>query len=61
VLREGKDLTIVTCMKLVYDCLEVAEEFRKKGSRSSVIDLRTLRPWDHRTVLEWCSGPAGLW
>jgi pyruvate dehydrogenase E1 component beta subunit len=52
VLREGKDLTIVTCMKLVYDCLDAAEELSKEGISIEVIDLRTLRPWDHRTVLE---------
>ncbi len=52
VLREGKDLTIVTCMRLVYDCLEAAEELSQEGISIEVIDLRTLRPWDHRTVLE---------
>jgi pyruvate dehydrogenase E1 component beta subunit len=52
VLREGKDLTLVTCMKLVYDCVEVAEELSKGGISIEVIDLRTLRPWDHQTVLE---------
>ncbi len=52
VLREGQDLTIVTCMKLVYDCLEAAEELSKEGISIEVIDLRTLRPWDHQSVLE---------
>jgi pyruvate dehydrogenase E1 component beta subunit len=51
VLRDGKDVTIVTCMKMVYDCLEVAEELSQEGLSVEVIDLRTLRPWDHHTVL----------
>lgn len=50
-LREGKDVTLVTCMKMVYDCLEAAEELEKDGISAEVIDLRTLRPWDHTTVL----------
>jgi pyruvate/2-oxoglutarate/acetoin dehydrogenase E1 component len=51
VLREGKEVTLVTCMKTVYDCLEAAEELAKDGISAEVIDLRTLRPWDHPTVL----------
>ena len=52
VLREGKDVTLVTCMKTVYDSLDAAEELSKEGYSAEVIDLRTLRPWDHQTVLE---------
>jgi len=52
IARQGEDLTIVTCMKTVVDCLEAAEELSKEGISIEVIDLRTLRPWDHQTVLE---------
>jgi len=52
VVREGKDVTLVTCMKTVYDCLDTAEALSKEGYSAEVIDLRTLRPWDHQTVLE---------
>jgi acetoin:2,6-dichlorophenolindophenol oxidoreductase subunit beta len=52
VLREGKDVTIVACMRYVYDSLDVAEELAKEGISCEVIDLRTIRPWDHETVLE---------
>jgi len=52
VVREGKEVTLVTCMKTVYDCLDAAEVLAKEGCAAEVIDLRTLRPWDHQTVLE---------
>jgi len=52
VLREGTDVTLVTCMKTVYDCLEAADSLSKDGISAEVIDLRTLRPWDHETVLD---------
>ncbi|RPI88267.1 MAG: alpha-ketoacid dehydrogenase subunit beta [Chloroflexi bacterium] len=52
ILREGADITIVTCMKMVYDSVTAAEELSKEGISVEVIDLRTLRPWDHETVLE---------
>jgi pyruvate dehydrogenase E1 component beta subunit len=47
VLREGKDLTLVTWSRTVHAALEAT------ASRSvEVIDLRTLWPWDRRTVFE---------
>jgi acetoin:2,6-dichlorophenolindophenol oxidoreductase subunit beta len=47
VLREGNDLTLVTWSRTVHAALEAT------ASRSvEVIDLRTLWPWDRRTVLE---------
>lgn len=52
IVREGTDITIVTCMKMVYDSVAAAEELSKEGISVEVIDLRTLRPWDHETVLE---------
>jgi pyruvate/2-oxoglutarate/acetoin dehydrogenase E1 component len=47
VLREGKDLTLVTWSKTVHAALEAAQ-----GAKISVevIDLRTLWPWDRETV-----------
>jgi pyruvate/2-oxoglutarate/acetoin dehydrogenase E1 component len=47
VLREGKDLTLVTWSKAVHASLEAVA----KSKRSvEVIDLRTLWPWDRETV-----------
>lgn len=52
VARPGKDVTVVTCMKTLYDALAAADELEAEGISVEVIDLRTLRPWDHQTVLE---------
>jgi pyruvate dehydrogenase E1 component beta subunit len=52
IVRGGTDITIVTCMKMIYDSVTAAEELSKEGISVEVIDLRTLRPWDHETVLE---------
>ncbi|MEJ5202485.1 MAG: alpha-ketoacid dehydrogenase subunit beta [Anaerolineales bacterium] len=51
VVREGNDITLVSCMKTLHDCLAVAEELASEGISAEVIDLRTIRPWDHDTVL----------
>lgn len=52
VVREGNDVTLVSCMKTLHDCLSAAEELASEGISAEVIDLRTIRPWDHETVLQ---------
>ena len=48
VLRQGKDITLVTWSRTVHAALEAAA----RSERSvEVIDLRTLWPWDRDTVL----------
>lgn len=52
VKREGKDLTIVTIGKMLFVGLEVAEILEKDNVSVEVIDLRTIAPWDQKTVIE---------
>jgi acetoin:2,6-dichlorophenolindophenol oxidoreductase subunit beta len=52
VARPGSDLTIATVMKSVHDALAAAETLAADGIDVEVIDLRTLRPLDTRTVRE---------
>jgi acetoin:2,6-dichlorophenolindophenol oxidoreductase subunit beta len=52
VVRPGSDLTIATAMKSVHDALAAAETLAADGIDVEVIDLRTLRPLDTRTVRE---------
>ncbi|HWE82464.1 MAG TPA: transketolase C-terminal domain-containing protein [Gaiellaceae bacterium] len=51
VVREGKDVTLVSAMKGVHDCLAAAAELARKGVEAEVIDLRTIRPVDSETIL----------
>src|SRR5581483_4995918 len=50
-LRTGRDLTIVSAMKSVHDCVAAAEVLADDGIDCEVVDLRTLRPLDADTVL----------
>lgn len=52
VRRDGGDCTIATWGKMLYPCLEAAEELAKNGPSCEVIDLRSLRPMDHETVVK---------
>ena len=52
VVREGKDVTLVSYSISVGLCLEAAEKLAGMGIDAEVIDLRTLRPLDTDTVIE---------
>lgn len=48
---EGSDVTIVTFNKMVWTCLQAAQELLKEGISAEVIDLRTIRPMDYETII----------
>jgi len=50
--REGSDLTIVSFSIGVEHALNAANILEKKGISAEVVDLRTLRPMDYKTVLD---------
>lgn len=52
VVREGKDVTIVSFNKMMKIALDAAEELAKEQIEAEVIDLRTIRPLDWFTILE---------
>ncbi len=52
VTREGKDVTIVSFNKMILEAEKAAEELAKEGISAEVIDLRTIRPLDHHTLVE---------
>jgi pyruvate dehydrogenase E1 component beta subunit len=52
VRREGTDVTLVAYSRMVGFALKAAEELAKEGISAEVVDLRTIRPMDHETVLE---------
>jgi pyruvate dehydrogenase E1 component beta subunit len=51
IVREGTDVTIVSYSIGVGLALEAAETLAGEGIEAEVIDLRTLRPLDHETIL----------
>ncbi|WP_066686148.1 pyruvate dehydrogenase complex E1 component subunit beta [Caulobacter sp. CCH9-E1] len=52
VRREGSDVTLVAYSRMVGFALKAAEELEKEGIQAEVVDLRTIRPMDHATILE---------
>jgi pyruvate dehydrogenase E1 component beta subunit len=52
VRREGTGVTITAHSRMVGLALKAAEELAGEGIEAEVIDLRTIRPLDHDTVVE---------
>ncbi|WP_226633889.1 pyruvate dehydrogenase complex E1 component subunit beta [Brevundimonas poindexterae] len=52
VRREGTDVTITAHSRMVGFALQAAEKLAEEGIEAEVIDLRTLRPLDHETIVE---------
>ena len=51
VRREGTDLTIVAGSIMLHRAVEAAETLAAEGISAEVIDLRSIRPIDHATIL----------
>jgi pyruvate dehydrogenase E1 component beta subunit len=51
VRREGRDLTIVASAIMVHRALAAAEKLAEEGIDVEVIDLRSVRPIDHETII----------
>jgi len=52
VRREGTDVTITAHSRMVGFALQAAEQLAGEGISVEVVDLRTLRPLDHETIVE---------
>jgi pyruvate dehydrogenase E1 component beta subunit len=50
--REGKDVTIVSFGKIIKEAYKAAEELEKENISCEIIDLRTIRPLDHKTIID---------
>jgi 2-oxoisovalerate dehydrogenase E1 component beta subunit len=51
VLRQGRDVTLITWGAMVRETLAAADELAAQGIDAEVIDLATLKPYDEETVL----------
>ena len=49
--REGTDVTIVSFGKIIKEAYKAADELDEENISCEIIDLRTVRPMDHETIL----------
>jgi len=50
--KEGTDVTLVSYNKMAIAAEQAADALAKEGISAEVIDLRTIRPLDHHTLVE---------
>lgn len=50
--REGEDVTIVSFGKIIKEAHKAADKLAEENISCEVIDLRTVRPIDHETIIE---------
>ena len=51
IVRPGRDLTIVSYSAMLHEALAVAKQLSTEGYEIEVVDLRTVKPLDTKTVL----------
>ncbi len=51
IFREGRDVAIIGCGPLVYECLLAAEELSKLGIQARVINNVSVKPMDEATII----------
>ena len=52
IIKEGKEITIVSISYMTLEAIRAAEILKKDGISAEIIDLRTLKPLDDRIILE---------
>ncbi len=52
VRREGDDLSLISYGAMMPLCLKAAEAAENQGVSCEVVDVRTINPWDRKTVLD---------
>ena len=50
--RSGDDVTLVSFGKILKEGINAATELEKEGIKVELIDLRTIRPLDYKTIFE---------
>jgi pyruvate/2-oxoglutarate/acetoin dehydrogenase E1 component len=51
VVRKGRDITLVSAMRGVHECLAAATQLARDGIDAEVIDVRSVRPLDRDALL----------
>jgi len=52
IIKEGKDITVVSSSHMVLEAMKAAEYLDKDGIATEIIDLRTLQPFDGESIIK---------
>lgn len=51
IVREGRDVTVVACSRMVHEAVKAADLVAAEGIGVEVLDLRTVSPLDREALL----------
>lgn len=60
IVKEGKDLTIISSSYMTLEAIRAAEVLKKEGINAEVLDLRTIKPLDTETIFDSVSKTGRL-
>jgi len=60
IIREGKDVTVVTYGDIVFQALEAADELEKENVSIEIIDMYSIKPFDKKNLLNSISKTEAL-
>lgn len=52
IVKEGEDLTVVSSSYMTLEAIRAAEELKNDGINAEIVDLRTIKPLDIKTILD---------
>ena len=54
-LKEGTDVMLVSCGVMVSVCLQAVLELQKQGIQAGLIEMHTIKPFDHDLIHTWAN------
>ena len=54
-MESGKDLTIISCGRIIEECLEAAQMLKKRGITANVVSMHTIKPIDVKSILHYAN------
>lgn len=60
IVKEGKDVLVISCGQIVSDALDAAERLEKEGVSVEVIDMFTIKPLDKELIIKEAAGKKAI-
>ncbi len=59
-IREGKDLTIISCGGILHEAIKAADLLEKEGFDLRILSMHTIKPLDHYSIDEAVKETGGI-
>jgi transketolase len=59
-MAAGEDLTIITCGRIIEECLEAAKLLKKRGITANVVSMHSIKPIDSNSILSYAKNTNNI-